>query len=114
MSRLAVPSFELTTGATAEIDAQIEGPFGQPVLSPDVATSLPTVQFSPIDSVKRHSTARHGIVAESFYAPMRSSIQIYYNAPYTCSCCTRMALVVRVKHRLMGYLHRGYESSPIS
>jgi AraC family transcriptional regulator len=81
MSRLAVPSFELATGATAEIYAQIKGPFGQSVISSDVATSLPTVQFSPIDSVKRHSTARHGIVAESFYAPVRSSIQIHYNAP---------------------------------
>lgn len=81
MSRLAVPSFGLATGATPEICAQIKAPFGQSVITPDVAVSLPTVQFSPIDSVKRHSTARYGIVAESFYAPLRSSIQIYYNAP---------------------------------
>jgi AraC family transcriptional regulator len=37
--------------------------------------------FSPIDAVKRHGTARHGIVAEGFYAPLRSSIQIYCSAP---------------------------------
>ena len=80
MSRAAVPTFELATGVTTEI-AQIKRPFGDSATSSNVAISSPTVQFSPIDSVKRHSAARHGIVAESFYAPAGSSIKIHYNAP---------------------------------
>jgi AraC family transcriptional regulator len=38
------------------------------------------VEISPMDSVKRHRTGRYWIVAESIYAPVRSRIQVHYNA----------------------------------
>src|SRR5262245_59658426 len=55
----------------------------------DLATALlpaghlfdKTVQISPIDSVKRHSTGRDGILVESIYAPLGSKMQIYYHGP---------------------------------
>src|SRR5215467_13633887 len=39
-----------------------------------------TVEISPLDSVKRHGTERHGVVAESIYVPARTSIRIHYRA----------------------------------
>jgi hypothetical protein len=64
------------------------GHFEQSEMSSGFDTALPTrdlfdetVEISPIDSVKRHSTGRYGIVAESIYAPVRSRIQIHYNDP---------------------------------
>ena len=39
------------------------------------------VEISPMHSVKRHRTGRYGILAESIYAPVRSSIKIHYVAP---------------------------------
>jgi AraC family transcriptional regulator len=40
-----------------------------------------TVEISPIGSVRRHCAGRHGIVAESIYVPLRSSIKTHYSAP---------------------------------
>ena len=40
-----------------------------------------TVQISPIELVKRHSTEQYGIATESIYAPARSRIEICYDAP---------------------------------
>jgi AraC family transcriptional regulator len=69
-------------------DLLFERSFEQSVISSDFATSLlardlfdEAVEISPLDSVKRHSAGRYGIVAESIYAPGRSRIQILYNAP---------------------------------
>src|SRR5262249_45358136 len=39
-----------------------------------------TVEISPLDSVKRHGTERHGVVAESIYVPAHTSIRIHYRA----------------------------------
>jgi AraC family transcriptional regulator len=39
------------------------------------------VQISPIDAVKRHRVAGHGMLAESVYAPIRSKIEFRFNAP---------------------------------
>ena len=65
-----------------------DGPFEQSQVSSDLATALPvrdlcdkTVEISPIDSVKRHSVGRHGLVVESIYAPVRSRITIHYGGP---------------------------------
>jgi AraC family transcriptional regulator len=65
-----------------------ESPFEQSEINSDLALALAardlfdeTVQISPVDSVKRHSSGRHGIVVESMYVPARSRIQIHYNAP---------------------------------
>jgi AraC family transcriptional regulator len=62
-----------------------EGAFEQSEIG-GFATTLPArdlfdeiVEISPISSVKRHSTGRYGIVAESIYAPVRSRIHIQYN-----------------------------------
>jgi AraC family transcriptional regulator len=40
-----------------------------------------TVQISPIELVKRHSTEQYGIAAESIYAPTRSRIDVSYDGP---------------------------------
>jgi AraC family transcriptional regulator len=40
-----------------------------------------TVEISPVHLVKRHRTGRHGILAESVYAPVRSRLEIHYDAP---------------------------------
>src|ERR1700723_1344117 len=40
-----------------------------------------TVSISPIDSVKRHSTGRHGLVTESIYAPTGSTVEFRLDAP---------------------------------
>jgi AraC family transcriptional regulator len=40
-----------------------------------------TVQISPIESVKRHSTRRHGLVTESIYAPAGRRIEFRFDAP---------------------------------
>src|SRR5215470_4628945 len=40
-----------------------------------------SVQIFPIASVKRHMVARHGMQAESVYAPIRSKIELRFNAP---------------------------------
>jgi AraC family transcriptional regulator len=40
-----------------------------------------TVQISPIDSVKRHITERHGIVIENIYAQARVRFSLLFNAP---------------------------------
>jgi AraC family transcriptional regulator len=66
-----------------------EGPFEQSELRSDFATELSggcerfarTVQISPSELVKRRSTERYGIVAESIYAPVRTRIEIRYDAP---------------------------------
>lgn len=63
--------------------------FEQSEISSDLATALlwarhpldETVEISPIDAVKRHSTGRYGVVSESIYAPIGSRIQIHYNGP---------------------------------
>jgi AraC family transcriptional regulator len=75
-------------GQTANQDLLYERSFEQSVISSDLATSLPardlfdeTVEISPLDSVKRHSTGRYGIVAESIYASVGSRIQIHYTGP---------------------------------
>jgi AraC family transcriptional regulator len=39
-----------------------------------------TVEILPADSVKRHSTTRYGITAESIYVPARSTITINYRS----------------------------------
>jgi AraC family transcriptional regulator len=39
------------------------------------------VEISPMHAVKRHRMGRYGILAESIYAPVRSSIKIHYVAP---------------------------------
>ena len=65
-----------------------EGPFGQSELRSDFATELSggcellasTVQISPSELVKRRSTERYGMVAESIYAPARTRIEICYDA----------------------------------
>jgi hypothetical protein len=69
-------------------DVLHESHFKQSEMSSCFAIALPTrdlfdetVEIFPIDSVKRHSTGRYGIVAESIYAPVRSRIQIRYNGP---------------------------------
>jgi AraC family transcriptional regulator len=49
--------------------------------SPDGDPFDETVEISPINSLKRHRTGRYGILAESVYAPVRSSIKIHYDAP---------------------------------
>ena len=40
-----------------------------------------TVQISPIDSVKRHSIGRHGLLTESIHAPAGSRIEFRFHAP---------------------------------
>jgi AraC family transcriptional regulator len=40
-----------------------------------------TIQISPNDSVKRHSSVRHGLVTESIYAPAGSRIEFRFEAP---------------------------------
>jgi AraC family transcriptional regulator len=40
-----------------------------------------TVQISPIDSVKRHITGRHGIVIENIYAQPQIRISMRFDAP---------------------------------
>jgi AraC family transcriptional regulator len=73
----------------AHQDLLHERRFEQSEISSDVATALlparqlfdETVEISPIDAVKRHSTGRYGVVAESIYAPLGSRIQIHYNGP---------------------------------
>src|ERR1700739_4970547 len=64
-----------------------EIPFGQAEMRTDVEPARSdcdlideTVEISPINSVRRHCAGRHGIVAESIYTPLRSSIKIHYNA----------------------------------
>jgi AraC family transcriptional regulator len=71
----------------ANRDLPHEGRFEQCEID-GLSTALPTrdffdeiVEISPIDSVKRHSTGRYWIVAESIYAPTRSRIHVHYNAP---------------------------------
>ena len=67
----------------------LEGPFEQSEMSSGLATSLvpaahpfdQTVEISPINAVKRHTTGRYGIVAEGIYAPIGSRIQFQYDAP---------------------------------
>ena len=66
-----------------------DGPFERSELRSDFATEpsggcellAGTVQISPSELVKRRSTERHGIVAESIYAPARTRIEIRYDAP---------------------------------
>jgi AraC family transcriptional regulator len=73
----------------AHHDPMLKGPFEKSEGHSDLASPLihaahlfdPTVEISPIDTVKRHSAGRYGIVAESIYAPIGSSIQINYNGP---------------------------------
>ena len=59
--------------------------FAHSELRSGLATALDlfdeTVEIYPTDSVKRHSTERYGIVAESIYAPLRSRITLHYKAP---------------------------------
>src|SRR6516165_5762622 len=69
-----------------------DGSSEQSQVSSDLATALPvrdlcdkTVEISPIDSVKRHSVARHGLVVESIYAPVRSRITVHYGGPHSGS-----------------------------
>jgi hypothetical protein len=69
-------------------DVLREDLFEQSEISSGFASALPTcdlfdetVEISPIDLVKRHSMGRYGILAESIYAPIRSRIQIHFNAP---------------------------------
>jgi AraC family transcriptional regulator len=40
-----------------------------------------TIQISPNDLVKRHSSVRHGLVTESIYAPTGSRIEFRFEAP---------------------------------
>jgi AraC family transcriptional regulator len=78
-----------TLWQAANQDLLHERHFEQSALRSDFAPALSagcdlfdaTVQISPIESVKRHSTERHGIVTESIYAPARSRIEIRYDAP---------------------------------
>jgi AraC family transcriptional regulator len=72
----------------ADQDLLQEGPFKQSETSRNLTIALPagdlfyeTVEISPIHLVKRHRTGRYGILAESIYAPVRSSIKIHYVAP---------------------------------
>ncbi len=72
----------------ANQDLRHEGHLEQSGISSDVATARPTrdlfdetVEISPIEAVKRHSSGRYGIVVESIYARVRSGIQIKYSAP---------------------------------
>ena len=76
-----------TRWRAANQDLLHEGPFQQSEIRSGFATAPPardlfyeTVKISPTDSIKRHSAGRHGIVAESIYAPVRSTIKIHYNA----------------------------------
>jgi AraC family transcriptional regulator len=91
------PSTLLTPDASSEVspilwraahqDLLLEGPLENSEISLGLATPLvsaahifdQTVEISPIDAVKRHSTGRYGIVVESIYAPIGSRIQIHYN-----------------------------------
>jgi AraC family transcriptional regulator len=52
-------------------------------LAPEEASDLfdATVQISPIDAVKRHSTGRNGLIAESIYASAGSKIEFRFDAP---------------------------------
>jgi AraC family transcriptional regulator len=93
------PSTLLTPDASSEVspilwraahqDLLLEGPLENSEISLGLATPLvsaahifdQTVEISPIDAVKRHSTGRYGIVVESIYAPIGSRIQIHYNGP---------------------------------
>jgi AraC family transcriptional regulator len=70
----------------AQQDPVIEGSLEKSEINSGLATPLvpvfdPTVEIFPIDTVKRHSTGRYGIVVESLYAPIGSSLQINYKGP---------------------------------
>src|ERR1700747_1829323 len=67
--------------------SQEEVTFEQSETGGEIATVLPlreifdeTVEISHVDSVRRHSTERHGIVGESIYVPARTTIRIHYRA----------------------------------
>jgi AraC family transcriptional regulator len=78
-----------TLWRAANQDLLHEGSFEQSELRSDFAPAVSagcdlfgtTVQISPIESVKQHSTEQHGIVRESIYASARSRIEIGYEAP---------------------------------
>jgi AraC family transcriptional regulator len=93
LSQLATPDTTYEGAPTpwraAHQDLLHERGFEQSEISSDVAAApLPagqifdeTVEISPVDAVKRHSTGRYGVVAESIYAPLGRRIQIDYNGP---------------------------------
>jgi AraC family transcriptional regulator len=70
-------------------DLTLEGSFEKSEINSGLATPLvpaadlfdPTVEIYPINTVKRHSTGRYGIVVETIYAPIGTSIQINYKGP---------------------------------
>jgi AraC family transcriptional regulator len=77
-----------TPWRAADKDVLHEDSFKQSETSLNLAKAVPsgdlfneTVEITPTHSVKRHRTGRYGILAESIYAPVRSSIEIQYNAP---------------------------------
>jgi AraC family transcriptional regulator len=52
--------------------------------TPPVSAALifdQTVDISPMDAIKRHSTGRYGILVESIYAPAQSRIVCRFRAP---------------------------------
>jgi AraC family transcriptional regulator len=51
-------------------------------LVPAVDVFDQTVEISPIDAVRRHSTRRYGILLESIYAPAQSKIEFQFRAPF--------------------------------
>jgi AraC family transcriptional regulator len=93
------PSTFVTPVASSEVapllwraahqDLLLEGPLEKSEISSNLASALlpdrhlfnQTVEISPIDAVRRHSTGRYGIVVESIYASIGSRIQIDYNGP---------------------------------